>query len=212
MSNSEGLSTRHPEFQEDSQHNRLIVVSGVSGCGKDYLLGKAVASNLESHIKLFPFGELLYRQLKSLNTSTPLQTTGRDQLKDTFTQDQLAEQIIFIAQNIINEQPGIVNTHLVYRQQTSLIVNPEIIAQLNPKVIIFIGADPDDVCKWRKEPGRKRDIESPNYISFFQGIEREVAKRFAEFLGSKFVEIINSPDIDSINANIGRLKQLISEI
>ena len=195
-----------------SKFNRLVVISGVSGCGKDYLIKRSLTPDLNSNIKLFPFGELLYQQLRLCSSNFCSSVLDRDQVKDSFTQDQISVQIAQVAQNIVQEQPGLINTHLVYRQRDSLIANPTVIESLNPRNIIFISANPNNIYEWRKMSSRKRDVESVDYISFFQNVERDISTRFAEYLGSGFLEIKNSPAPDSISNNVTLLKLIISKI
>lgn len=195
-------------------HNRLAVVTGLPGCGKDFLLDKVFQERplFESNIQMFHFGEILFEKLKTLKTELQFQSADRDDIRDTLTQDQISGAILNVAGKIVAEQPGVINTHLIYRQKSSLVINPDIISVLNPKLIIFIKANSRDIYEWRTVSERNRDLESKEYIDFYQDIARGVAINFARFFKSEFVEINNTSDPDDIKKNVAILNGAITKI
>lgn len=112
---------------ETGANNRIMVMTGVSGSGKDYLLDKVVAAGLmPEHVKRFSFGQLLFEQAQAKYP----QLRTRDDLKTMLTQEQVEVETSGIIGRLIAAQPALVNTHVVYRQGDSLAINPDVEEEL----------------------------------------------------------------------------------
>jgi adenylate kinase len=107
--------------------NRIMVVTGVSSCGKDFLIDKASAAGLiPKPVRIFHFGQELFRQAQM---SYPELRT-RDELKTKLSGQQVRTEISGTIGRLLGVQPALLNTHVVYRQGDGLVINPDVEEEL----------------------------------------------------------------------------------
>lgn len=202
----------YEESHERPQHNRLVLYTGISGVGKDFLIGKLKEAdpNFGNKYKIFPFGELLFQRMQTQKEALRANFINRDSMRDILTQEQIAEQIDLTSDDIIAQQPGIINTHLIYRQQQSLVINPNVIRRLNPQAIVFLHADPKDVQRWRAQSPRQRDVSNEAELIFFQNLAYDVTKRVGEYIQVP-VHVIENKE-NNVAANVQQLRQVASQL
>src|SRR5438046_4822371 len=103
--------------EEPIGHNRFFILTGIPGSGKSYLL-----SHVETVIPKVPFGEALFanRQKKYPFLKNP------DDMRQMLTQVQVREGVLEIVDWLLQNQPVILDTHVVYRQQGAVKTNLDI--------------------------------------------------------------------------------------
>lgn len=173
------------------ERNDIVVMTGVSGCGKDFLLNRALCAMPEScRPRLLPFGTVLFEKLR-VNGGIG---GGRDQLRsaDPLRMQAAAREIV----EEVSALPGatVINTHITYRVGDSLVVNPDMDRIIMPRQYVFVQADPGDIQEWRRhDMTRQRYQEDGDTIDLHQAIALGVVMAIAQTLRTGLVVINNSP-------------------
>lgn len=194
-----------PELPE---HNQFLTITGVSACGKDYLLKQATDRTLISpQVSLISLGEELFRELQlahpELNT--------RDDIKRLLTQEQVKAGVHQLCDKLIAAQPAVLNTHVVYRQGDSLTFNPDVERRLNPTGYVYVWADPEQISQWRAaDPRRNRPVETVDEIALHQELAIEITRTIATFNGADMTTIYNRAD--NLDQNVETLSQAINQL
>lgn len=182
-------------IEDPSDKNKIITVTGISGSGKDYLVkkaGEAEPELLGGKISVFNFGsELLESVRKSL---VDADSVTKDALKalplgdlDAYIQETL--------DRLLDAQPCLQMTHIVFRQRGSYVMNPKSEIRTNALEYIFIESDPEQISLWRHENQgvRKREVELIEDINLHQTIARLGTYAMATRLGAGMVIVKNDP-------------------
>ncbi|MFL5658312.1 MAG: AAA family ATPase [Ktedonobacteraceae bacterium] len=187
-----------------STHNSILVVTGIPGSGKNLLLAQlALQLGIASRIKIVQFGERLFTHLLArypyLNT--------RDDINSILSQAEVKQGVIDLISWLIQNQPLILNTHVVYRQNNILTYNPDVEAQLNAKGYVFIWADPLQILKWRiSDMTRVRSSETEADIALYQDTALQIVTTLAQRQGSGLTTVWNRSD--NIQSNVTTLLNL----
>lgn len=193
---------KHENVIEKGPKNRIMLFTGISGCGKDLILRQCLEKYPKpKNVTMLSFGE---RMAEKLNIK-------RDRLKH----DLDDAQIKAIADEIVSEeterQPSVFNTHIVYEQNGSLRINLESLQKLNPAVLVFVVAEPKNIEKWRRQDGdREREVLDAVSIDLQQKISLAVAQTIAKTKGMEFVLIRNiegyvEEDLEKLSESIKAL-------
>lgn len=124
---------------------RIITVTGVSGCGKDYFveLSKKIAPDvIGNQVSVFNFGAELLRTISSQNPG--LNISSKDLLK-YLPQVEIERHIKTTLETLINKQPALYLTHVVLQQQQELVISPDVERWVNAWEYVFIYTDPCQV-------------------------------------------------------------------
>ena len=193
---------------EAESKRRLVLITGVPGAGKDFLLGKLkdVDSRVGSAFSVFNFGGLIYERLKSQNS--PI--ASRDQIRDVLTQDEVLTVINSLAMDIINQQPGIVVSHLAYKQRGSIQINPEMDKMFRFKYYIYIWSPPEEIFLRRLSSGRDRAVESVDDITIHQRIALGATRTISSVLGARLITVYNRTE--NVNENVAKIRSVIEKI
>ena len=164
-----------PQTRDDL--NRFIIVTGVSGSGKDYLLDKSVRQGgLPSGSRVVNFGTELFEELRVRNP----QLRTRDDIKTQLTQGDVRQGVVHLVDRLIDQQPAVINVHVVFRQNESLILNPDSDRRLRPGHYLFVWSDPEQIQRWRAvDSSRVRQSESFDEIALHQDIALSVVSTMA---------------------------------
>ncbi|MEX2209530.1 MAG: AAA family ATPase [Patescibacteria group bacterium] len=177
------------------ERNPLMVVTGVSGSGKDYLI-EAFRDQSKLSVEVVNFGQELFERAQALRPSL----SDRDRISQEIPQSELYRIIEELACDIRSRGPAVLNTHVLYRQGESLVINPKIEQQISANVYAFIEADPEQIADWRAcDTTRDRDPEDSTTIGLHQDIARAATAYLAEYVGARFVRINNTPETFSRN-------------
>lgn len=197
---------------EERDKNKLVVVTGISGSGKDYLLSEFVkrAYKIGTAISVVNFGELLFSRLRQIDPGNNI-VMSRDDLNRSVSQDVIRVLINSVVGEVITRQPVIVNTHVAYKQQGSIQINPDVIRKMAVKSFVYVWSDPELIAEWRKNDyDRRRDSETPEDIILHQCIALESTRIIAEVLGSGFRSLCNRTD--NTMENIAKLQEVVEDI
>jgi adenylate kinase len=194
--------------KEGEGHNKILVVTGVPGSGKDYLLAEAGRLGMiPPSVKTFGFGEELFDYLKAIHPN--IQT--RDDIRTLLTQDDVRQGVIGVIDRLVRAQPAALNTHVVYRQRESLITNPDIDKRMHPHGYLFVWSEPDQIAAWRtQDTSRVRPPESIDDIALHQDIALEVVSVVARHTGASLKTIWNRTD--NVADNLAMLQERAREI
>lgn len=194
--------------REGESHNKILVVTGIPGSGKDYLLSQAAEQGLiHPSVRTTTFSEELFTYLKSMYPN--LKT--RDDIRNLLSQDEVRSGIVKIVDRIIQSQPAALNTHVVYSQRESLVANPDIDKRINPCGYLFVWSEPDQIIAWRTEDRtRERPAEKIDDIATHQDIALEVVSVVAKHTGASLKTIWNR--YDNVYENLAVIHDLTDNI
>ena len=192
--------------KETEDSNRILVLTGLSGSGKDFLIDELKKSgNVPENITTVSFGEKLFQEIKK---QFP-EIENRDQLRRISNYD-LVWGVNNVIETIIREQPVLLNTHVVYKQDGSLTTNPSVDKKINAGGYVFVWTDPEQIRIWReKDQTRKRERGTIEDISLDQSIALVVTAKIASHNGSAFHTIENRAD--NARHNIDLLSAYLQE-
>lgn len=190
-------------------HNRIGIVTGISGCGKDFLLEQSRLSGFfPDALPVLPFGETLTRRLKQ--ESAMRAQDSRDGLK-ILSPDVISRFTGILLDEVIERQPIVLNSHTVYRQGSNLAANPISEQRLNPSHYLFVSADPEDVVDWRAaDTTRQRPAETAQEIELHQAISLGVVRAITEVMDSRLLVVHNR--VESTNANAREIGEFLSSL
>jgi adenylate kinase len=191
---------------ESYSNNKIAVTTGLSGCGKDFVIGKFIETgHPNANLSVQSFGEELFRHLR---TRFP-QLTSRDDMRNLPHTD-MSEGIIGAIDELVSKQPLLLNTQVVYRQGNGLSTNPSSDLRLNPSLYLFVWTDPLDIYNWRQaDSSRRRPIETIDEIAVNQSLALAVVSRIALLNGSSLHTIENR--IDNVAQNTALFGQYIAD-
>lgn len=171
---------------------RIALVIGVSCCGKDYYLDK-IDRFLAAGVRVVNFGEEVFNCLRL----THPQLTHRDQLRD-LDFGEVYEGIKKVSRWVVENQPIVVNAHMVIQARGNFVIIPESVYCMSPEVLIHVSAPAEEIVKRREcnKRNRKEVAETTREVSFHQDLSAWVTKRLAQELGSTLIEIKNRPGED----------------
>jgi adenylate kinase len=170
----------------------ILLVTGVSASGKDYLLNRAKEHEprLGAEVPIVGMGSAILSKLSQLGEST-----DRDRMKHVVTNDVMRGVVRGIVADLVVAHPAaVLNGHITYRQQGELVSNPDIDAEINPAAYAVVVADPNDIVEWRAaDSSRRREPETSDEIAYHQDFTIQIAERMAVLLGSQCQIIENNP-------------------
>ncbi len=198
------------ESKEHLRHNKLVFYTGIPGVGKDYLLSqlKGEDSNLGEKYNIFPFGELLFQEIQRQKALPSIDT--RDSMRDALHAEQVEQLIEKVTNDIIAQQPGVINTHALYRQRQSLIINPHIVQSINPQSFVFVHAHPKDIHRWRSDPTRQRDVLSEEELELLQKMAFDIVRRLGDYIHAPVHLVENSEA--NLESNMRKLKAIFEQL
>ncbi len=190
-------------------HNRIGIVTGISGCGKDFLLEQTrLSGHFSDTLPVISFGEALSQKLK--RESAMRAEDNRDGLK-TLPSDVIARYTNVLLDEVIERQPVVLNSHTVYRQGGNLAVNPVSERRLNPSHYLFVSADPEDIVDWRAaDKTRQRPVESAQDIELHQAIALGVVRTITEVMDSRLLVVHNT--IENTATNTEEIGEFLSSL
>lgn len=177
-------------------NNEIVFVSGVSASGKDYLLEKA-KKRFAPGTNVFSLGALIHADMRD---RYPGQYEASDSLKPVSLEElRISTHNAF---NSLLDYDGIsvINGHIAYRRQESIVIDPDMNMQLMPRDYIFVKSDPEEILKRRIFNERDRVIESVDTIYIQQEIARVAITAIADCIGAR-VHVISNNDESEKNAD-----------
>jgi len=194
--------------KEGEGHNKILVVTGISGVGKDFLLSESVKQGvIPPSVKTFSFGEELLAYFKTIY---PYIRTRND-IRNVLTQEQEQGGITEVIDRLIRLQPTMLGIHVVYKHRESLVANPDIDRKMHPVGYIYVWGEPDQIAQWRtQDTSRLRKSESVEDISLHQNIALEIALLIARYTGAGLKTLWNRTD--NVVENLATIKEGAEEL
>jgi adenylate kinase len=185
--------------------NDVVIVTGVSASGKDYLLSRALQGIESAGHPIIPveFGTLLHQRMQIEAGLGRLCT--RDALRD-----QPAEVIRRVARGVLKEVleldgTKILNTHVMYRQGPLLVTDPETDLLVRARDYIFVSSDPEEIARRRQhDASRQRMQEDATMIGIHQQTALGVVTAITTALNSGLTVIHNTPEQTAENVELIR--------
>ncbi|MCH8329273.1 MAG: AAA family ATPase [Nanoarchaeota archaeon] len=183
---------------------RVALIIGVSCCGKDYYLDK-IGRFLDARVRVVNFGKEVFNCLRL----THPQLTHRDQLRN-LDFGEVYEGIKKVSRWVVENQPIVVNTHMVIQARGSFVIIPESVYCMSPEILIHVSAPAEEIVRRREcnKRNRKEVAETTREVSLHQDLSAWVTKRFAQELEATLIEIENRSGEDETNLQI--LKEALS--
>lgn len=173
------------------QLNNIIVFSGPTAVGKDYL---AKLFSKKSGLPIVGFGETLAKVVG----------VDRDQLR-MIDASELTQYYGRVIDDIIQQQPCILTSHPVFLNEGVIHFAPDIYAQLKPSYFVIISALPSQLLLWLNQRNISGERNSPpasfEEVDLLQGVSFAILKIYAEQTGSGLISIQNSPPDTDVNLN-----------
>lgn len=121
--------------KETENNNKVLILTGLSGSGKDYLLRKFKESgNLSTNISTYSFGEKLFEEIKKWFP----ELKNRDRMRVKLSEYDLVSGVNNAIEQILKEQPVILNTHTVYRQGNGLSITPDFDKKIKAGSYVYV--------------------------------------------------------------------------
>ena len=163
----------------------VIVVTGIPGVGKTTVMKKAAEG---MNIQFVTFGTVMIEIAKETGVAK-----DRDEMRK-LTIDQQKELQIKTAEKIANMGDVILDTHCTVKTPQGYMPGlPEwVIKKLQPKTIVIVEADPEEIYNRRKnDPTRNRDPDTIEEINEHQMINRAAAMAYAALSGATVKIVFN---------------------
>lgn len=181
--------------------NDIVVVTGVSASGKDFLLENA-KDQLSDRVQIYSFGALIHDDMRRrypgiYDASDSLKTVALDDLR--ISSYNATEEILR------SDGIKVVNGHVTYRRQESIVVDPNMNILLRPRDYIFIEADPEEIMRRRISNDRDRVIESTDTIYIQQEVERAAVFAIAKKIGARVVSLLNDENVRNNSTIIAKI-------
>jgi len=166
----------------------VIVVTGIPGVGKTTVMKKA-AEGMD--IKFVTFGTVMIEIAQELGIAK-----DRDEMRK-LSLEQQKELQIKTAEAVAKMGDVIVDTHCTIKTPQGYMPGlPEwVIRKLNPKTIVVVEADPEEIFNRRaKDTTRNRDPDTVEQIAEHQQINRAIAMAYAALSGATVKIVFNHDD------------------
>ena len=163
----------------------VIVVTGIPGVGKTTVMKKAAEG---MNIQFVTFGTVMIEIAKETGVAK-----DRDEMRK-LTLDQQKELQIKTAEKVANMGDVILDTHCTVKTPQGYMPGlPEwVIKKLQPKTIVIVEADPEEIYNRRKnDPTRNRDPDTVEQINEHQMINRAAAMAYAALSGATVKIVFN---------------------
>ena len=183
---------------------RVALVVGISCCGKDYYLDK-INRFLAAEVRVVNFGEEVFNYLRLFHP----QLVHRDQIRGLDLRE-IYEGVKKVSRWVVENQPIVVNTHMVIQARGAFVIIPESVYCMSPEVLIHVSAPAEEIMRRRacNKRNRKEIAETTREVLFHQDLSAWVTERFAQELGSTLIQINNRHGEDETSLQI--LKEALS--
>jgi adenylate kinase len=181
----------------------VIVVTGIPGVGKTTVMQRAAEG---MNIKFVTFGSVMIEIAKETGIAK-----DRDEMRKLSLEKQKELQIK-TAEKVAQMKDVIVDTHCTIKTPQGYMPGlPEwVIKKLNPKTIVIVEADPEEIHRRRqKDKTRNRDADTIEEINEHQQINRAIAMAYAALTGAT-VKIIFNHD-DAIDEAVEQAKPVLKD-
>ena len=182
----------------ERENNELVFVTGISASGKDFLLERA-REQFSDQVQVFSLGALIHADMRRRH---PGVYDASDSLKRA-TLDELRMSAHNATDKLLEtDDTTVVNGHVAYRRQESVVVDTEMNLRLNPRDYVFVEADPEEILYRRETNERDRVIEPVDTIYIHQELARIAVSSIASRIGARVSHVHNGSNIEENAARI----------
>lgn len=178
--------------------NRIIIVTGMTAVGKDFLIDRVV-ENLQ--VNKTAWGDMLSDELG----------VNKDIMMDTVAPEIILDGQFAVCHEVLQMQPVVAVCHVVKPENGQYVYNLEIEKMLNPLGYIFIAAPPELIAQrvhMRNLEGNRKSPETPiDEIERVQDIKLKAIKELASLQNSEMLIVNNVAE--ELDANVHKLSKLI---
>ena len=182
----------------------MIVVTGVSGSGKDFLLEK-VRPLINSKVSFLNFGQALFEEVRRNQPGI----SSRDQLASLDYRTFHRERLVVVSK-ALQTQPVVLNTHMLLCFSDGLVFADVIDRLLLPRTYVHISSPVSEIYERRKQGNRERRVETESRIRLHQNLSLYTTAVVAKDLGSEFIRICNKED--NVETSIQILSKAINAL
>ncbi len=193
--------------QPTKNHSDVVIVTGVSASGKDFLLDRTLGGiePTERSIRSIAFGQeilrLMQQESKGCESRDGLGNVPADVVR------HFARRVI--ATLVQSDGTKILNTHVTYRQGDLVVSDPATDLEIKARDYIFVSADPAEIAERRRtDASRVRRQESEDMIAVHQEIAQATVTALAHRLGSGLTVIENT--VEGTPENVARMRDIIT--
>ena len=127
------------------------------------------------------------------------------------TQEQVEAESSGVIGRLIEAQPALINTHVVYRQGDTLAINPDVEEDLQASHYVYVKAEPAQIVDWRnRDASRTRPPETAAQIGLHQEIALGVIHAIAQHVGAEMITINNHPDF--VDTNLATMHEALETL
>ena len=184
--------------------SEIIIVTGQSGVGKDYLVERAQPDTYG--INHANWGDFFGEFAKQ----------DKDTIVDSFTPDDERTAAIQkkIIQRVVTLQPAIVTSHPAKIEHGIEYVNWDIEKELNPSDYLFVKADPELIAERVHERNMRGERKTPELsvdeIDYIQTRKLEMMKALTQYVGSRLTVLDNNDE--NVDDNVSQIRSLLERL
>lgn len=185
--------------------SKIIVVTGQSGVGKDFLVSRAHPE--EFGIQHANWGDL-FRDL--------VQHEDKDSLDKAFRPDaEQTERIqALVVEQVLDMQPLIITSHPVKIEGDKEFVNWDIEKTISPTDYIFVRAMPEAIARRVHERNLCGERQTPELsveeLASVQDRKLELMQELADHVGSRLTVIDNHDD--TVEQNVAEIRNVMQRL
>ncbi|HYD34490.1 MAG TPA: hypothetical protein VD999_00305 [Vitreimonas sp.] len=178
-----------------TKKNNIITVTGVSGSGKDYLVGQALTHYKNTwfdEVTIFNFGTELFNFLTAAPSATKID--NRDAMKN-LSSEEIDDSVSMAIASLLALQPALNLAHVAFFTKGKMQLNPGNEKIINPHEYIFVRSAPELIQAWRQAENsrRQRPTETLDQIQMHQNLAYLMTYGLAQSLGLGLIVINNDP-------------------
>ena len=181
--------------------NKIILITGISASGKDFLLDNS-KSNFKQGIEVFALGSLIHADMKHRypNIHGEPKSLRQATMENIRLSTHNATDFI-----LSRSSTTVINGHVAYKRQESVVVDIDMNLRLAPRDYIFIQSDPEDILYRRITSEKDRVIDSIDSIVIQQEIARAAISALASRIGARMTTVLNNDEVQKNAALIAKI-------
>lgn len=199
MSHNEGL-------------NRIATLTGVPGVGKGFYQKQLhQRGEMPSGLRITSMGSELLAYFASKYAG--VRSFSRDDIK-YLTQADMDKAFEGIVGNVIAKAPVLLDSHVVTHREGTILASQEPVhLKIRSERFLHLCAEPKLIFEQRMtDTSRSRVNETISDIDRHQTMSLEATRRLAGKLGAEMVEIWNNQDGETVERNLGRIREELQKL
>lgn len=199
-------------MSHNEELNRIVTLTGVPGVGKGFYQEQLhQRGEMPSGLRITSMGSELLSYFAGKYAG--VRSFTRDDIK-YLTQGELEEGLEGVIPRVIAQMPLLLDSHIVTHRGGNVLESQEPIhVRIRSERFIHVCADPKLVAEQRaSDSSRNRVQEKASDIDRHQTMSLEATRRLAGKLGAEMVEIWNNQDGETVERNLGRIREELQKL